>query len=303
MKAFIALVRREVWEHGAIWMVPAIMSALLVLVSIVASGSLLDEANDFHIVFGGAEMDRLPVGLTTFSMATVGMFSMVMSLVGIFYLLDCLLADRKDRSILFWKSLPVSDLTTVLSKLVTAALVIPTVAVAAGLVTSVLLLVVMSVDLMILGESPWELLWSQYPLFSTALLAIYGMSVQVLWYLPLVGYLMMVSAFARRAVLAWAVLPPVVLILLEKQLFGSHLFADLVGERFAGVLPLAFDLEMAEQMADALGHNGHQVTVSGLQLINPAPLLQSAGLWLGLLVAAGFIAAAVYLRRFRDESL
>ena len=300
MKTFLALVRREAWEHTAIWLVPAVLSAILVVVAGVASVKLLGGGMNIVVDGHGVETDQIFQGLSNLNLGMVVVFGLVMSVVATFYLLDCLLADRKDRSILFWKSLPISDLTTVLSKLATAAVLIPLVTVCAAFVTAFMLMVVISVDLLVLGGSPWDMLWSQVPYFSNLVLVLYAMVVGVLWYLPLMGYLMLVSAFAKRAVMVWAVLPPLVISLVEKQFMGSNNFALMLSERMNGFAPLAFRTDSLESMADAIdrGHAG-----PGLEVINVAPLLQGSGLWLGLVAAGVFIAGAVYLRRYRDESI
>jgi len=165
-----------------------------------------------------------------------------------------------------------------------------------------LLLIVGSVDLLVLGISPWETLWAPNPLFSTSILVFYAMIVQVLWYLPLMGYLMLISAFAKRAVMVWAVIPPLVISVLEQQVLGSRHFATLIAERLGGVFPLAFDVNVREGNVESLGELADKIDSPLFDVINVGPLLQSAGFWLGLLVAAGFIAGAVYLRRYGDDS-
>ena len=300
MKTLLALVRREVWEHTAIWLVPAVLSVLLVVVAGFASVKLLGGGVEINMHGQEVEIDQVFQGLSNLNLGMVVVFGLVMSVVATFYLLDCLLADRKDRSILFWKSLPISDLTTVLSKLATAAVLIPLVTVSAAFITAFMLMLVISVDLLVLGASPWDMLWSQVPYFSNLVLVLYALVVGVLWYLPLMGYLMFVSAFAKRAVMVWAVLPPLVIALVEKQFMGSNDFALMLSERMSGFAPLAFDTDSLESMTDAMdqGHAG-----PGLDIINVAPFLQSSGLWLGLVAAGAFIAGAVYLRRYRDESI
>jgi ABC-2 type transport system permease protein len=300
MKTFLALVRREAWEHTAIWLVPVVLSAVLVVVAGIASVKLLGGGMEIVVNSHDVETDQIFRGLSNINLAMVVVFGLVMGVVATFYLLDCLLADRKDRSILFWKSLPISDLTTVLSKLATAAVLIPLVTLIGGFITAFVLMLVVSVDLLILGGSPWNLLWSNVPYFSNLILVLYAMVVGVLWYLPLMGYLMLVSAFAKRAVMMWAVLPPLVIALIETQFLGSDNFAEMLGERMNGFWLLAFHADALESMGEAMdrGHAG-----PGLEVINIAPFLQSPGLWLGLVAAGAFIAGAVYLRRYRDESL
>jgi len=302
MKTLITLVRREAWEHGAIGLVPVVMSLVLVVLAVMASFGLLDDISIEIISEHNVDAREMTGGLAAFNFAMFGWFAMVMSIVGTFYLLDCLLADRKDRSILFWKSLPVSDLKTVLSKLMTAAILIPLIAFAASFVTNLLLLIVGSVDLLVLGLSPWETLWAPNPLFRTSILVFYAMIVQVLWYLPLMGYLMLVSAFAKRAVMVWAVIPPLVISVLEQQLLGTRHFAALIADRLGGVFPLAFDVNVREGNVESLGELADKIDRPLFEVIDIGPLLQSAGFWMGLLVAAGFIAGAVYLRRYGDDS-
>ncbi|MDH3399730.1 MAG: hypothetical protein OEM03_02050 [Chromatiales bacterium] len=302
MKTLITLVRREAWEHSAIWLVPVVMSLVLVLVVVMASFGLLDDISIDVISEHSVDAREMTGGLAALNFAMFGWFAMVMSIVGTFYLLDCLLADRKDRSILFWKSLPVSDLKTVLSKLVTAAILIPLIAFVASLITNLLLLMVGSIDLLVLGISPWETVWAPNPLFRTSILVFYAMIVQVLWYLPLMGYLMLVSAFAKRAVMIWAVIPPLVISVLEQQLLGTRHFASLLADRLGGVFPLAFDVNVREGNVESLGELADKIDSPLFEVIDIGPLLQSAGFWLGLLVAAGFIAGAVYLRRYGDDS-
>jgi ABC-2 type transport system permease protein len=302
MKTLITLVRREAWEHSAIWLVPVVMSLVLLVLAVMASFGLIDNVSVEVMTDHSVDARELTGGLAAFNFALFGWFAMVMSVVATFYLLDCLLADRKDRSILFWKSLPVSDLKTVLSKLLTAAVLIPLIAFAVSLVTHVLLLIVGTIDLLVLGASPWEMLWAPNPIFSTSALVFYAMIVQVLWYLPLMGYLMLVSAFAKRAVMVWAVIPPLVISVLEQQLLGTRHFATLIADRLGGVFPLAFDVNVRSGNVESLGELADKIDSPLSEVINVAPLLQSAGFWLGLVVAAGFIAGAVYLRRYGDDS-
>jgi len=278
------------------------MSLVLLVLAVMASFGLIDNVSVEVMTDHSVDARELTGGLAAFNFALFGWFAMVMSVVATFYLLDCLLADRKDRSILFWKSLPVSDLKTVLSKLLTAAVLIPLIAFAVSLVTHVLLLIVGTIDLLVLGASPWEMLWAPNPIFSTSALVFYAMIVQVLWYLPLMGYLMLVSAFAKRAVMVWAVIPPLVISVLEQQLLGTRHFATLIADRLGGVFPLAFDVNVRSGNVESLGELADKIDSPLSEVINVAPLLQSAGFWLGLVVAAGFIAGAVYLRRYGDDS-
>ena len=118
LDAMVALVRRELWEHPALWRAPLVVQGLLALA----------------LLFGRMNMDLPAEVLSPAQRAaifTIGQWAsaqpvfIVSAVVVAFYLLDCLYAERKDRSILFWKSLPLSDGFTVASKVVVATVVVP----------------------------------------------------------------------------------------------------------------------------------------------------------------------------------
>jgi len=304
MKRFLWLIRRELWEHRAFIYVPLIAGALMVTVSVLFSAEIiaaLELAHDKITTL--SEEERAAI-----SSALIGQFAVAialfMSFVVLMYLLDCLHAERVDRSILFWKSLPVSDASTVLSKLAMAMVVAPSIVLASALIFGLLQMIVLTVDFAAAGLSPWEYLWGPSPFLATIAFLVYAVVVQALWHFPLFAWLLLVSAFAKRGVFLWAVLPPVAVIWLEKVIFDSHWFADQIAERIIGVFPLAFDI----------GGGGHQIVFSDedteieltarlSELINPGPFLTSPGLWIGLVVGALLIAAAIWVRRYRDESI
>jgi ABC-2 type transport system permease protein len=229
----------------------------------------------------------------------------VMLLVTAFYLLDCLYAERKDRSILFWKSLPVSDLSIVGSKLMTAALVIPLVTLVIFAAVAVCMYLITGVTMLFSGTG---LFLSAGPLAlaEVVLTHAYALTVQSLWYLPIFGWLLLVSAWSKRAVLLWAILPPVAVQAAESLVLGTAHFAGLLKERLIGVYPLAFANDSHQQLH--WQYEGEHADVDLefsdglLALVEPGMLLGSPGLWGGLIVAAVFFSAAVWVRRFRDES-
>jgi ABC-2 type transport system permease protein len=146
------LVRREFWENRAIWVIPTVLGAFLILVAL----------------FGKVDLMAIPSQLPSqavgggFLLAAAGTFFVVMAIYSTWYLLDCLYADRKDRSVLFWKSMPISDATTVMSKLATALIVIPVVYFAAADLTSLLMAFILSVRARSLGSALWHAdLWLQ----------------------------------------------------------------------------------------------------------------------------------------------
>ena len=207
-------------------------------------------------------------------------------IVSIFYCLDALYGERRDRSILFWKSLPVSDLTTVLSKVTTALIILPLLSFAITFATQLIMLLLSTAVARASGLDV-ATVWTKVALFQTSWGLFYHiMTVHVLWYAPFYGWLFLVSAWARRAPFLWAVLPPFAIGVLEKIAFNTSHFADLLKFRFMGgseAGPMSGSL-----VADPMTH----VTLGSF--------LSSPGLWVGLVIATGFLAAAVRLRRYRD---
>jgi len=121
-RVFGTLIRRELWEHRSLWITPLIVAALMTLTAFpIHLGNLDPEANSAKFF---TPENRLGWFTLMIWAQTLPQY-LIMSIVATFYLMDCLYAERKDRSILFWKSLPVSDATTVLSKLLVGLVVLP----------------------------------------------------------------------------------------------------------------------------------------------------------------------------------
>jgi ABC-2 type transport system permease protein len=213
-------------------------------------------------------------------------------LVGIFYCLDGLHSERRDRSILFWKSLPVSDLTTVLSKASIPLVVLP-VLVFVIVVTMQLTMRLLSTAVLLMRGVDVATLWTRLPLFQMELVSLYGLSVLALWHAPIYCWLLLVSGWARRAIVLWALLPPLAIFVVEKIAFNtSYLVSLLLKDRLFGFAAAAFDLK-AQGGAPV---DPHFIPLSQLA---PGRFLSSPGLWLGLAVAAALLAAAVRLRRYQ----
>jgi ABC-2 type transport system permease protein len=215
------------------------------------------------------------------------MMIFVVFIVGVFYCLDALHGERRDRSILFWKSLPVSDLTTVLSKAIIPLAVLPAIAFALVVCVQVIMLLMSSANLLMHGVSP-ATTWTHFPVFQNWLVLLYGLIAIALWHAPIYGWLILVSGWARRATFLWAVLPLIVIQIFEKITFGTSYFGKLLEHRLMGFAPHAFGF-----------HGGSHPTIDSLAQLTPGRYLSSPGLWLGLLVAAAFLFAAVRLRRYR----
>jgi ABC-2 type transport system permease protein len=221
-------------------------------------------------------------------------------IVSVFYCLGALHNERRDRTILFWKSLPVSDLTTVLAKASIPIVLLPAINFLIIVAMQVLMLLVNSAGRLAIGLSP-ALLWSQLPLFQMEVVLLYGFATQALWYAPIFAWLLLVSAWARRTPFLWAVLPPLALSVVERIAFNTHYIAMLLAHRLFGGFGAAF-VESAQNSARAHGMAkvGPNIPMVGLSQLDPGKFLSSPGLWFGLIVAALLLAGAIWLRRYRE---
>jgi ABC-2 type transport system permease protein len=265
-------VRRELWESRSIYVAPLAVAGLILLgflISILRLGR--------QLAFLGQPYDfaALLIMLTTF-------------LVAVFYCLDALHGERRDRSILFWKSMPVSDVTTVLSKAMIPIVVLPLVTFAITVVTQLIMLLVSSAVLMGHGVSV-AVLWDHFsPLSMSLMLLFHLVAIHGLWYAPIYCWLLLVSGWARRAAFLWAVLPLLAVAAVEKIAFNTTHFAAMLAHRISGGREgAAFTTAAGGMSMDMLGQ------------INPGHFLMSPGLWIGLAISAIFLAAAVRLRRDR----
>jgi ABC-2 type transport system permease protein len=272
-------VRRELWENRSIYLVPAGAAAVSLFGFFINTAML---RRHMHSVWNlDPEQQRHALAAPYQTAAFLIMGSAF--LVGIFYSIDALYGERRDRSILFWKSLPVSDLTTVLSKITIPIVILPLLSFAIAVITQWLMLLLSSVMLLGSGLS-LPALWTQSSFFHMSLMLLYHMvTVHGLWYAPFYAWLLLVSAWAPRAPFLWAFLPPFVIAAVEKMTFNTTYFLDILKSRLAGPEPST----RGSTMMDALAAMG------------PVQFFSTPGLWIGLALAAAFLAAAVWLRRYR----
>jgi ABC-2 type transport system permease protein len=277
-------VRREIWENRLIHLAPLFMAAVALFAFSISILSLPKRVRAAAALPQG-ELDS--VILTPYAMAPAPIMLFTF-LVGLFYCLDALSAERRDRSILFWKSLPVSDRTTVLSKAAIPFVVLPLIAFVAGLLTQWLVLILSTAVLAASGLSVAPL-WDGLRLLQEPLIQFYGISAHILWFAPIYAWFLLVSAWARRATLLWGVLPIVAALALERIAFGTRPIRSMLKYRLGGAMEEGFSVEK-------------DLVVFGLAQLTPVRFLTSPGLWVGLLAAAAFLAAAIRVRRSREPA-
>lgn len=275
-------VRRELWENRSIYIAPLAVAAVALFgFSMSAILGIWEKALRLH---SAQPHDVVAQPYDT----SAGMMMGTCIVVSVFYCLDALHGERRDRSILFWKSLPVSDLITVLAKLSIPLVVLPLLTFAITVAMHWIMLLLSSVILLARGQSVAEL-WTKLSFFRMSLLLLYHLlTAHDLWPLPVYCWLLLVSGWARRATFVWAVLPLVAISGVEQIVFHTWHFAALVGSRLIGDAP-AF----ASTPDDGFPSGPMTHTTAGIFLSSP-------GLWVGLAFAAIFIAAAVRLRRYRE---
>ena len=224
-----------------------------------------------------------------------------MGIVAFFYAIDSLYADRRDRSVLFWKSLPLSDAETVLSKFAVAAVVIPIVTLAAALVAQLVVASGGSIKLAMSGLSG-GLMWQPEALLGGFVVALLWCITAVLWYAPVIAYLMLVSAWAQKAPFLWAVLPPVGIVLLERVALYTSYAGDFIAYRLFGLYKLLGSREGPQV-------NDHEMASEEISKVMQLDLVgsirnfySSPDLWLGVVAAGLLVAAAMWVRRYRDET-
>ena len=224
----------------------------------------------------------------------------VLTIVVFLYAIDALYAERKDKSILFWRSLPGTDTETVVSKLFVGLLVAPLITLGIVLVTQLILLLLASLAILVGGGNPIELLWGPLPLFRLLILVMYTVMTASLWFAPFVAYFLFCSSFAKRSALLWVFLPVSVVVMLEGIVLQSTQVLQAIGLRLQEAWYIGFDVsqdfEFGDEEMEAMVLNG-ELTL--LDLIAPLKFLTEPGLWGGFAIAAAFVAGAVYFRRLR----
>jgi ABC-2 type transport system permease protein len=290
-RALVALARRELWEHRSLWIVPAVVAALLVLAAFPAH----IDVHGVGMIAATAQRQQAVFLLVQWVLALP--FYLVLLFALPLYLLDCLYAERRDRSILFWKSLPVSDGLTVLSKLLVALLIVPFAVYLLACLTHLLILSIWGLRVLIHTAPAGVLHWDFQAWATLQLDMLLGLVIAVLWYSPIVGALLLISAAARRIPFLWATLPPLLAPLLERIAFGTTYLAHFLWYRSVGI--------WGEVVGDATSWVDKGQVESPMEFFDRlhfARAFVDIDLWLGVVVAALFVFAAVRVRRYRDDT-
>jgi ABC-2 type transport system permease protein len=318
---FPMLIRREFWEHKSLWIAPLVWVGLITLFFNWGLLQIPDGGGHSGIKVDGKPVEELSLGEhdrqnmedalnqipaerreTMFAvsyLAIFGMISLFMMVVVFFYLIDCLYTERKDRSILFWKSLPVSDANVVLSKLAVAMVVVPVGIILLSAVTQFVNYLTSTAILH--GSAIGQMFpdWSFSAWVRSQGIALGVMLGGVLWYAPIAAYLLLLSTWAKNKVFLWAVLPPIALPVLEKVFLNTEHIAKFLAQRFGGFVDL---MKVDPNAFDAGDHERLPAVSEVYNAFHLSNVFTSVEMWVGVAAAAAMIFVTIRIRRYRDES-
>jgi ABC-2 type transport system permease protein len=320
MKTMKWLVRREFWEHkGMFFWAPVVVSIAIAL--LVAFSSFKIVNNSVHDVEINGEqitqkLNALPVehkaeianALSAGYLGVAMPLLIMMSVVLFFYLLGAMYDERRDRSILFWKSLPVSDQSTVLSKIAAALVAVPLIYTALAIMLAVFVLLVLGTVSALKGVNLFPLLLGNVDVYLAPLQLVGLLPVYMLWALPTVGWLMMVSAWAKSKVFLWAVGVPLIVVIAIKWMeaaygvsLNSDWFIQNVILRGMGSLIPGIWMAFERIGPDQLIQPGMKTFNSTSVFLASWSILLKPSIWVGAVAGGAMIFASMRLRRFRDE--
>lgn len=276
-------VRRELWENRFIYLAPLGVAAFAV-VGLVIHGITMPSHLPGMLAADPATPGSAPV---TYRVAATLML-LTAFITGAFYCLEALNSERRDRSILFWKSLPVSDRTTVLAKAVLPLVILPAVTFVVIVAMQAVMLLLSAVVLLAQGGSP-AALWREVAPLRLWPAVLYAVAAMALWHAPIYAFLLMVSGWARRTAALWAVLPVLALVALEKLAMNGSSVWEVVKYRLFGWYLEGFTARASDHLP-----------FHPQQALTAERLLGAPALWLGLAFAVACLAVAVRLRRHRE---
>lgn len=300
----LALIKREIWEHRSIYVTPLAIASIVTLgvlaMLMFASGfaAELDVA-----IFGASNLAGDPerkAALTGFFLGTSWVFLVALAILTVFYCLDSLYAERKDKSILFWRSLPVTDAETVISKILTAVVIIPLVAVLGIVITHLVNLIVTSIWVSMKGGDAGILIWGSVAFLDNWLAALIVVLASAIWMSPFVGWFLLVSAYTKRSPLLMAFLPLILLGLLESIIFRTHVFAENVLARGDGI-PIFRSMDVDRFFSEEEWRLSED-SIDLLVHLDVVQFITSPATWAGIVVCGLLSTGAIYVRRYRDES-
>ena len=316
--AFKWLIKREFWENrGGFFWAPVITGGIFLVLNLILAvigsiaarrsmdggGFVIDDAPEkAHQIVGGIGDGMLLGGVI--------LACVVLAFVVFFYALGTLYDDRRDRSVLFWKSLPVSDSQMVLSKAVWALVLAPLLAIGIGILIGVAMWLISALTITVNGLPAGGAMFTHSHPLRVIGGVISSLPVYMMWSLPAVGWLMFCSAWARSKPFLWAVLVPVlacVIVSMTDILPGLDIRHDLVWYTvvYRGLLSVVPGAWFPTLEGGAA--NPHTEINTPDELANAIDLTRSwhafatTDLWIGAAIGVALIVGAIHLRRWRES--
>jgi ABC-2 type transport system permease protein len=313
------LVKREFWEHkGGFYWTPAVIGAIMTFILALTVFGAAYYGGKHGMQINGAQVTSLSrvmdandraemvAAIATGYMGTAAPLFMAMAFVVFFFCLGALFDERKDRSVLFWKSLPVSDWETVLSKVATALVIAPLITLAFATITGVLNLLIICTAAAMSGVNVFGAVLSSSATYLAPFQLASIIPVYIVWALPTVGWLMMVGAWARTKPFLWAVGVPCLIGALSSWFnamfdFGWSIewfWQHIVARGLLSVAPGSwFAFTPVTPEVSYLQHNADNMILVG----ESWRTLGTANAWIGAAIGSAMVFAAIRLRRWKDE--
>ncbi len=303
MKTLQALVKREFWEHrGSMLKTPIVMALffafIMVLTSVTGNYFIMSMDGGYDYSDGLSKLfsniDNLDyrdvykvINIALY--APISIFGFVMLLISFSYAVGCLYDERKDKSILFWKSLPISDLNTVLSKIIAVGILIPTLYFVAVALFQIFILLFSTVVFWFYGNSG-IILWQSSNLFFVIFNSFMTLLITSLWLAPFWSWLMLASSWAKKSAYLWAILPIFLLTIVEGWITHSNrLFVFLWDRVYA-----AFNILNSNIIDTAVSSTSNRLSIWSSMLFSTEFLA-------GVLLSAVFLSVSIIVRRYRNE--
>lgn len=301
VRPFYWSLRRELWENRSFYIAPAVVAILFLVAAIFGAFKAGDALTRFDLLPAATQKEVVAMPYA----AASALVMIVAVIVALFYCLDALYGERRDRSVLFWKSLPVSDWTTVLSKLAMPMLVMPVIVFVVAMATQLVVLVGHLITWSVHGMSVGKLL-AMLPFVDMPLGVGYFLIAFSIWFAPVYAWLLLVSAWAQRSPVVWASVPWIVALAFERIALRTSYVYTCLRDRLLGAFDAAFTLRDAsgnvvERMPQDLSRLGHSAQQSTEHVPDVVRFLSNPQVWIGLAIAAALIVATIWLRR-RQES-
>ena len=302
MQVMTTSIKKELWEFSNMlkW-VPIVIAALVMIMPIIVfieSNNTLAEMLQALTMFpenviSPEYTEMMPKLFFVTALSLFAPFLAVALIIQLYYFTVCLFDERRDMSVMFWRSLPVSDVVTIVAKLITGAFVIPAVFLGAATATLLIFLIIGFFLCIVLSVgydvSLWAL-WLDADILSGVSLIWLQLLPFAIWMLPLFAWLMLASMYAKKAPFLWAILPLAVILLVEG--FVVHYFH--LSQPFIGSILMDYFSISKQFVASVQGQESFVRTVPLQTLI--------AKIDIRSVVAAGILLYGAYwLRTHKGE--